>query len=193
MCVHVCVCVQCVWVWVWVCLCVCENAVRSCMTLTQIETPSERERGQPHPAHGRCDSGSTGSRTNRAALSSEWPTSAQPGAGRRSSCSTGRESYGRCALGVSATKDVSGLLSLAFRRCPMDEVRPLCRAVENICCVHHCQLPLTDLDRSCPSSSLTHRAHRRPLVTAVEAFESASEAVLGACLTNRLGIDCAAD
>jgi hypothetical protein len=75
----------------------------------------------------------------------------------------------------------------------MDEVRPLCHAFENICCGHHCHLPLTDLDPSCPSSLLTHGAHRRPLVTAVEAPESASETVLGACLTNRLGIDCAAD
>jgi hypothetical protein len=125
-----------------------------CMTLTQIETASERARGQPHPAHGRCDSGSTSSTTNRAALSSEWPTSAQ--AGRRSSCEV------HAPLGANRTADARSefLLQMTcpdssrspFRRCPIDEERPRCHAFdENICCVHHCHLPLTDLDRSCSS------------------------------------------
>ncbi len=34
----------------------------------------------------------------------------------------------------------------------MDEVRPLCHAFENICCIFHCHLPSTDLDPSCPSA-----------------------------------------
>jgi hypothetical protein len=47
----------------------------------------------------------------------------------RSSSSTGRESYGGCALGAAAPNDASDLLSLAFRRCPIDELRRLCHAL----------------------------------------------------------------
>jgi hypothetical protein len=47
----------------------------------------------------------------------------------RSSSSTGRESYGGCALGAAAANGASDLLSLAFRRCPIDELRRLCHAL----------------------------------------------------------------
>ncbi len=45
--------------------------------------------------------------------------------------STGRESYGGCALGVAAANGMPERFSLAFRRCPIDELRPLCHAPEN--------------------------------------------------------------
>ena len=62
----------------------------------------------------------------------EWPTSATPAAmavAMRSSSSTGRESYGGCALGAAAPNGASDLLSLAFRRCAIDGLRPRCRAL----------------------------------------------------------------
>ena len=62
----------------------------------------------------------------------ERPTSTMPAAlavAMRSSSSTGRESYGGCALGAAAPNGASDLLSLNFRRCPIDELRRLCRAL----------------------------------------------------------------
>jgi hypothetical protein len=62
----------------------------------------------------------------------ERPTSATPTApavAMRSSSSTGRESYGGCALGPAAPNGASELLSLDFRRCPIDELRRLCHAL----------------------------------------------------------------
>jgi hypothetical protein len=62
----------------------------------------------------------------------ERPTSATPAApavAMRSSSSAGRESYGGCAHRASAPNGASDLLSLAFRRCPIDELRRLCHAL----------------------------------------------------------------
>jgi hypothetical protein len=87
------------------------------------------------------DSGSTSSTKNAAALSSgrrlRRPALA---VAMRSSSSTGRESYGGCALGVAAPNCVSELLSLAFHGCPADALRLLCHALRSIRCVHHCRL-----------------------------------------------------
>jgi hypothetical protein len=149
-----------------------------------------------------------GSTKNMAAFSSgRRPQRPALAVAMRSSSSTGRESYGGCALGVAAPNGVSERLSLAFRRCPIDEWRPLCHAPEKnllrsslpaVADLGHAsrdveRFPFWDLHSFRPSALANHRAHCRPLLTAVGAPESASEAVLGARRTNRLVLDCAVD
>ncbi len=158
--------------------------------------------------HRLCDSGSTSCTTNAAAFSSGRRLRRLALAvAMRTSSSTGRESYGGCALGVAAPSCVYELFSLAFRRCPIDELRPLCHALEpkmlrsslsSVADLGHASRDVERFHRGIwtdfgPSAMVNHRAHRRPLVTAVGAPESASEAALGACLTNRLVLVCAVD
>jgi hypothetical protein len=98
----------------------------------------------------------------------------------RSSCSTGRESYAGCALGVAAPKCVSELFLLASMVAQSTNCGRSVMPLRKTCCVHDCQLlpilvtlsrcralPWWDLDRTWPSALANHRAHCRPLVTAI--------------------------
>jgi hypothetical protein len=58
----------------------------------------------------------------------EWPTSATPGAGRRHAKFKFR--WARIVRRMRARNRCSEWhVSLAFRRCPIDELRPLCHAL----------------------------------------------------------------
>jgi hypothetical protein len=81
-------------------------------------------RSEPtHPVHAESGVRSTRRRTTAA----DRP--AAEAVAMRSSSSTGRESYGGCALGAAAANGASDLLSLALRRCPIDDLRRLCHAL----------------------------------------------------------------
>ena len=94
---------------------------------TQVETASERGRGQPHLAHGRLRQRQYEQHEEHGRIF-ERPSAATPGTDTRP-----------CEVHV-APNGVSELFSLAFRRRPIDELRRLCPLEEfaafitAICC-----------------------------------------------------------
>jgi hypothetical protein len=103
-------------------LCTCGSCVLPWPAPREIETASERTDAATAAVPA-------ARRTRPHSRAADGCVPAALAVARRSSSSAGRESYGGCALGVAAPNGVSGFFSLAFRRCPIDDLRRLCHAL----------------------------------------------------------------